>query len=148
MTDWKHQQMIKASGWPLDPGCLAPGVDFNAPLDGGLVPFVWACQHGRAGLVTYMIAHGARVHMQTQGGRGLLELAVESGSFQVVMMLIDQLKAAGAPPPDEALRELLNRTVHKGHPNSKNRLLQTLRDWDRLHKKALSANHAGQNARG
>ena len=31
MTDWKTRQMIKASGWPLDPDLLAPGADFNAP---------------------------------------------------------------------------------------------------------------------
>jgi len=135
MIDWKLQQMVKASGWPLDPACLAPGADFNARVDGGLVPLVWACQHGKAGLVAHMIKHGARVDAPAEDGRSLLELALASASFQVVMMLIDELKAAGVPPPDEALRQMLTQTFRKGHPNSKNRLLQTLRDWDRLHRK-------------
>ena len=38
MTDWKTRQMIKASGWPLEPDTLAPGTDFSAPQADGLVP--------------------------------------------------------------------------------------------------------------
>ncbi len=69
MSDWKLQQMVKASGWPLDPACLAPGADFNARADGGLVPLVWACQHGKAGLVAHVITHGARVDVPAGRGR-------------------------------------------------------------------------------
>ncbi|MDP3886516.1 hypothetical protein [Hydrogenophaga sp.] len=32
MSDWKHQQMIKASGWPLAADLLAPDADFTARL--------------------------------------------------------------------------------------------------------------------
>jgi hypothetical protein len=46
MTDWKTQQMIKASGWPLAPELLAPGANFSAPAEGGLVPWHWACSEG------------------------------------------------------------------------------------------------------
>ena len=49
MTPWQLQQMIKASGWPLAAEHLAPGADFNARLDGGLVPLHWACTGGKAG---------------------------------------------------------------------------------------------------
>lgn len=137
MTDWKTQQMIKASGWPLTPDLLAPGADFNARVEGGLVPLHWACQEGKDGLVRYMIEHGANVQDRTESGQSMLELAVGSGSFQTVMMLIDQLKAKAAPPPDDALRKLLTQTFSAGHPNSRNRLQQTLKDWDRIRKKAF-----------
>ncbi|MEN9903851.1 MAG: hypothetical protein RLZZ555_416 [Pseudomonadota bacterium] len=142
MTDWKTLQMIKASGWPLDPGLLAPGADFNAPAAGGLVPLHWACEHGKDGLVRYMIEHGADVQARTGSGLGMLELAARSGSFQTVMMLIDRLKAAAAPLPDEALRQLLTQTFSQGHPNSRNRLQQTLKDWERIRKKSAPASSA------
>ena len=61
MTDWKLQQMIKASGWPLAAEHLAPGADFNARLGGGLVPLHWACAAGKAGVVQHMLDHGANV---------------------------------------------------------------------------------------
>ena len=48
---WALQQAIKAAGWPLAPELLAPGADFLAPLDGGLVPLHWACAGGKHGLV-------------------------------------------------------------------------------------------------
>jgi ankyrin repeat protein len=137
LIDWKTLQMIKASGWPLAAGLLAPGADFNTELEGGVVPIHWACQGGKAGLVAHMIAHGANVDTRTPNGQSMLELAAHSGSFQVVMAVIDQLKAAAVPAPDDALRLLLVQTFRTGHPNSKNRLLQTLRDWDRIQRKAV-----------
>lgn len=135
MTDWKTQQMIKASGWPLAPELLAPGADFNARLTDGLVPLHWACQQGKAGLVRYMIERGADLLDRSESGRGLLELAADSESFQVVMMVIDRLKSLAAPPPGEALRKRLTHVFRNGHPNSRNRLQQTLKDWDRIGKK-------------
>lgn len=132
MTDWKIQQMIKASGWPLAPELLAPEADFNARLTGGLVPLHWACQQGKAGLVKYMIEQGADVLDRTGNGRDLLELAVDSESFQVVMLVIDQLKLLAAPAPDEALRKRLTHVFRNGHVNARNRLQQTLKDWDRI----------------
>jgi ankyrin repeat protein len=136
MIDWKTRQMIKASGWPLSPDLLAPGADFNAPVEGGLVPLHWACQQGKDGLVRYMIEHGANVQDQTGSGQGMLELAARSRSFQTVMMLIEQLKSVAAPLPDDSLKQLLTQTFSEGHPNSRNRLQQTLKDWDRIRKKS------------
>ena len=136
MTDWKTQQMIKASGWPLAPELLAPGADFNARLAGGLVPLHWACQQGKAGVVQYMIGQGADMLDRAGDGRGLLELALDSESFQVVMLVIDRLKLLAAPPPDEALRKRLTHVFRNGHVNARNRLQQTLKDWDRIGKKA------------
>lgn len=108
MTDWKTQQMIKASGWPLAPEDLAPGADFNARLADGLVPLHWACAQGKQGLVQYLLDHGANVLDTT----------------------------AGAPAPTTALRAQLTHTFSTAHTNAKNRLQQTLRDWDKLSKKA------------
>ncbi len=139
MTDWKTQQMIKASGWPLAPELLAPGADVNARLAGGLVPLLWACQQGKAGLVKYMIEQGANLLDRAENGRSLLELAVDSESFQVVMMVIDQLKLLAAPAPDEALRKRLTHVFRNGHVNARNRLQQTLKDWDRIGKKPRAA---------
>lgn len=136
MPDWKTRQMIKASGWPLAPGLLAPGADFHAPAEGGLVPFHWACTEGKAGLVRHMLEHGANPQDRLPTGQGMLHMAARSKDFQTVMLLIDALKAAGAPAPDEGLRSFLTRTFAKGHPDSKNRLLQALKDWDRLQKQA------------
>ena len=132
MTDWKTQQMIKASGWPLAPELLAPGADFHAPAEGGLVPWHWACSEGKAGLVRYMLDNGADPQDRTPTGQGMLHMAARARSFQVVMLLIDALKAGGAPAPDEGLRSFLTKTFSKGHPDSKNRLQQALKDWDRL----------------
>ena len=134
MTDWKHLQMIKASGWPLAQEALYTDADFNARLEGGLVPLHWACHQGKAGLVKYMIEHGARVQDRTDEGLSPLELAARSGNFQSVMLLIDRLKAEAAPLPDAAIRQLLTRTFAEGHPGSKNRLQQTFKDWERLAK--------------
>ncbi len=133
MSDWKTQQMIKASGWPLAPEALAAGANFNLPAEGGLVPLHWACQHGKAGLVRHMIAHGANVADRTPAGQSMLELALNAQDFQTVMLLIDRLKATGAPPPGEALQARLTGSFADGHPNSRNRMLQTLRDWARKH---------------
>lgn len=137
MSDWKTQQMIKASGWPLAPELLAaPDADFNARLEGGLVPLHWACREGKAGLVKHMIEHGANVlDVAESDGRAPLAMAVGSGSFQTVMLVMDRLKAIGAPPPDEAMRRWLTNTFGKAHADAKNRLLQTLKDWDRLARK-------------
>ena len=83
--------MVKASGWPLAPELLYPGNDFCSPAGNGLVPLHWACAHGKDGLVKHMIAQGANVLSETPDGQGMLALAVQSGSFQTVMLLIDQL---------------------------------------------------------
>lgn len=136
MTDWKTRQMIKASGWPHDPDTLAPGTDFNAPLADGLVPLHWAAQGGKAGLLAYLLANGADVNAQAPGGHGLLAWALASKNYQAVMMLIDQLKVTGSPPPDEALQKRLTQAFAGGHTNAKNRLQQTLRDWQRISKVA------------
>lgn len=134
MTPWQLQQMIKASGWPLASEHLAPGADFNARLEGGLVPLHWACAAGKAGVVQHMLDHGADVLDAAADGQTPLTLAVDSGSFQVVMLVMDRLKAVGAPPPDAALRERLAQTFGERHTDAKNRLLQALRDWDRIAK--------------
>lgn len=134
MTDWKTRQMIKASGWPHDPDTLAPGTDFNAPQANGLVPLHWAVQGGKPGLLAYLLAHGADVNAQPPGGHGLLAWALATQNFQAVMLLIDQLKATAAPPPDEALQKRLTQAFARGHTNAKNRLQQTLRDWQRISK--------------
>ena len=139
MTDWKTQQMIKASGWPEAPDALAIGTNFNQATASGLVPLHWACQQGKAGLVKYMIEQGANLLDRTENGRSLLELAVDSESFQVVMMVIDQLKLLAAPAPDEALRKRLTHVFRNGHVNARNRLQQTLKDWDRIGKKPRAA---------
>jgi len=141
MSDWKTQQMINASGWSLAPELLlAPGADFNARLEGGLVPLHWACAEGRAGVVKYMLERGANVLDAADGevsvtGRTPLYMAIHSGNFQTVMLVIDQLKALGAPPADEALKNRLTNVFGKSHADAKNRLVQTLKDWDRLTKK-------------
>jgi ankyrin repeat protein len=139
MNDWKLLQMIKACGWPLAPELLASDANFNARLVGGLVPLHWACAQGKAGLVKYMIQHGANVQDVDDNGQTPLVMALNSGSFQVVMLLIDQLKARAAPPPDLALRQRLTESFSKGHTDAKNRLLQTLKDWDRIARKAGTA---------
>ena len=138
MNDWKLLQMIKACGWPLAPELLAIDADFNARLDGGLVPLHWACAQGKAGLVKHMIQHGANVQDAAEDGQTPLTLALNAGSFQVVMLVIDQLKALAATPPDVALRSRLNETFSKGHTDAKNRLAQTLKDWDRIARSAGS----------
>jgi uncharacterized protein len=139
MNDWKLLQMIKACGWPLAPELLAIGADFNARLDGGLVPLHWACAQGKAGLVKHMIQHGANVQDTDEHGQTPFTLALSSGSFQVVMLVIDQLKALTAPPPDQALRARLTEIFSKNHTDAKNRLVQTLRDWDRITKNSDSS---------
>jgi uncharacterized protein len=131
MTDWKTQQMIKASGWPLAPEALAAGADFNATLDGGLVPLHWACREGKVSVLKHMIGHGARVSGPGTDGHALLALAVASGSFQTVMLLIDELKTAGAPLPDAELSARLVHTFRNAHTDARNRLQQTLKDWER-----------------
>ena len=136
MNDWKLLQMIKACGWPLAPELLAIGANFNARLDGGLVPLHWACAQGKAGLVKHMTEHGANVQDADDDGQTPLNMALKSGSFQVVMLVIDQLKALSAPPPDLALRKRLTESFSKGHTDARNRLVQTLKDWDRIAKKA------------
>lgn len=61
MPPWQIHQMIKASGWPRAAEHLAPSVDFNARLEGSLVPLHWACAEGKPGVVKHMIEHGANV---------------------------------------------------------------------------------------
>ncbi len=131
--------MIKASGWPLAPEHLAPGADFNARLDGGLVPLHWACRAGKAGVVKHMIQHGANVMDASDDGQTPLAMAVQSGSFQTVMLLVDRLKALAAPPPAEALRRQMTDAFSQGHTDAKNRLQQTLKDWDRIARKPRQA---------
>jgi hypothetical protein len=139
MTDWKQQQMIKASGWPLDPVGLAVGTDFNAAQQGGLIPLTWACEHGKAGLLRHLLSLGANPQANPLGAQALLALVVRSADYQAIMLVIDHLKAAGEPPPDEALRNHLIDIFRTHHTNAKNRLQQTLKDWDRLHKGAQDA---------
>lgn len=135
MSDWKTQQMIKASGWPEAPDALAIGANFNQATASGLVPLHWACQHGKAGLVRHMIAHGANVADVSADGKSMLALALDAQDFQTLMLLIDQLKATGAPPPDEATQERMTQSFRGSHPDSRNRILQTLRDWERIARK-------------
>lgn len=68
-----------------------------------------------------------------------LYMAIESGNFHTVMLVIDQLKAIGAPPADEALKKRLTSSCGKNRADAKNRLAQTLKDWDRLGGKASSS---------
>ena len=136
MNDWKLLQMIKACGWPLEPELLAIGADFNARLEGGLVPLHWACTQGKAGLVKHMTQHGANVEDADDDGQTPLTMALNSGSFQVVMLVIDRLKALAAPPPDAALRTRLTESFSKGHSDARNRMVQTLKDWGRIARKA------------
>jgi hypothetical protein len=138
MSDWKHTQMIKASGWPLAPECLAPEADFTARLEGGLVPLHWACREGKAGVLKFMIEQGANVRDRTDDGRDMLELAVWSRSFQTVMLVIDRLKATAAPLPDESLNKRLQAAFGKAHPDARNRLQQALKDWERIVKAGAS----------
>lgn len=135
MSDWKTLQMIKASGWPEAPEALAIGANFSQATASGLVPLHWACQHGKTGLVRHMIAHGANVADVSADGKSMLELALNAQDFQTLMLLIDQLKATGAPPPGEAIKERLIQSFRGGHPDSRNRILQTLRDWERIARK-------------
>ncbi|HEX5286444.1 MAG TPA: ankyrin repeat domain-containing protein [Polaromonas sp.] len=135
MSDWKTQQMIKASGWPEAPEALAIGANFNQATASGLVPLHWACQHGKAGLVRHMIAHGANVADVSADGKSMLALALDAQDFQTLMLLIDHLKATGAPPPDEATQERMTQSFRGSHPDSRNRILQTLRDWERIARK-------------
>ena len=76
MPDWKTRQMIKASGWPLAPELLEPGADFHAPAEGGLVPFHWACTEGKAGVLKYMLEHGAYAAVRLDGRFGTCRLPV------------------------------------------------------------------------
>lgn len=135
MSDWKTQQMIKASGWPEAPESLAIGTNFNQATASGLVPLHWACEHGKTGLVRYMIAHGANVADVAADGKSMLELALNAQDFQTLMLLIDQLKATGAPPPAEAIQSRLMQSFRGHHPDSRNRIRQTLRDWERIARK-------------
>jgi ankyrin repeat protein len=141
---WALQQAIKAAGWPLAPGLLAPGADGPS---GTLVPLHWACAGGRHGLVRHMLEHGADPRVADKQGRTPLELALQAGSFQVVMLLIDRLKALAEPPPDAALRQRLTATFATSHTDARNRLQQTLRDWDRIGKKNPVKAQAGSSSR-
>lgn len=132
MSDWKTQQMIKASGWPEGPEAFAIGADFSRPTAGGLVPLHWACGHGKTGLVRHMIAYGANVADTTTDGQSMLELALNAQDFQTLMLLIDQLKARGAPLPSAQIQERLTQSFRGSHPSSRNRIRQTLHDWKRI----------------
>lgn len=135
MSNWKIQQMIKASGWPEAPEALAIGSNFNQATASGLVPLHWACEHGKTGLVRHMIAHGANVADVSADGKSMLELALNAQDFQTLMLLIDLLKATGAPPPGESIKARLMQSFRGSHPDSRNRILQTLRDWERIARK-------------
>lgn len=151
---WALQQAIKAAGWPLAPERLAPGADFLAPLEvvgpdgrvGRLVPLHWACAGGRHGLVRHMLEHGADPRVADETGRTPLVLALQAGSFQVVMLLIDRLKACAAPPPDAALRQQLTAAFAASHTDARNRLQQTLKDWDRIGKQTQARPQAGRSS--
>ncbi|WP_439608534.1 hypothetical protein [Hydrogenophaga sp.] len=63
-----------------------------------------------------MLEQGANVLDAADGpvsavGRTPLCMAIHSDNFQTVMLMIDHLKAIGAPPADEALRKRLTSTV-------------------------------------
>ncbi len=148
MNDWKLLQMIKASDWPLAPELLASDANFNARLDGGLVPLHWACAEGKAGLVKHMIQHGANVQDGDDNGQSPLTMALNSGSFQVVMMVIERLKMLEAPSPDVTLRLRLTGSVSKGHADARNRMAQTLKDWDRIARKAGVPDQGASNRAG
>lgn len=151
---WALQQAIKAAGWPLAPERLAPGADFLAPLEvvgpdgrvGRLVPLHWACADGRHGLVRHMLEHGADPRVADETGRTPLVLALQAGSFQVVMLLIERLKACAAPPPDAALRQQLTAAFAASHTDARNRLQQTLNDWDRIGKQTQARPQAGRSS--
>jgi hypothetical protein len=70
------------SGWPLAPELLASDANFNARLDGALVPLHWACAQGKAGLVKHMIQHGANVLDAADDGQTSLALTLNAGTFQ------------------------------------------------------------------
>ena len=144
---WALQQAIKAAGWPLAPELLAPGADFLAPLEGGLVPLHWACAGGKHGLVRHMLENGADPRVADAAGQTPIDMALQAGSFQVVMLLIDRLKALAAPPPDAALRERLTATFAASHTDARNRLQQTLKDWDRIGRKHPVKAQAGSSSR-
>lgn len=144
---WALQQAIKAAGWPLAPELLAPGADLLAPLDGGLVPLHWACAGGKHGLVRHMLENGADPRVGDAAGQTPIDMALQAGSFQVVMLLIDRLKALAAPPPDAALRERLTATFAASHTDARNRLQQTLKDWDRIGRKNPVKAQAGSSSR-
>ena len=82
-----------------------------------------------------MIAHGANVADVAADGKSMLELALNAQDFHTLMLLIDQLKVTGAPPPSEATKARLIQSFHGSHPDSRNRVLQTLRDWERIARK-------------
>ena len=46
--------------------------------------------------------------------------------------LVEQRRLGGRAAPDEALRKRLTHVFRNGHPNSRNRLQQTFKDWDRI----------------
>ena len=144
---WALQQAIKAAGWPLAPELLAPVADFLAPRDGGLVPLHWACAGGKHGLVRHMLENGADPRVGDAAGQTPIDMALQAGSFQVVMLLIDRLKALAAPPPDAALRERLTATFAASHTDARNRLQQTLKDWDRIGRKNPVKAQAGSSSR-
>lgn len=145
MSDWHIQQLIKASGWPLAPTTLAAGTDFNAPQAGGLVPLTWACEHGKAGLLRHLLSLGASPLTHPLGGHGLLALLVRSADHQAVMLLIDHLKAAGEPAPEAALKKQLLHAFRSSHTVARNRLQQTLKDWERLSKTGGSGKTRGDH---
>lgn len=135
MTDWKTQQMIKASGWPGASEDLAVGSNFNQATACGLVPLHWACEHGKPGLVRHMITHGANVADVSADGKSMLELALNAQDFHTLMLLIDQLKATGTSLPSEAIKDRMIQSFRGSHPDSRNRILQTLGDWERIARK-------------
>ena len=136
MSDGTIQQRLTASGWPEAPEALAIGANFNQATASGLVSLHWACEHGKTGLVRHMIAHGANVADVSADGKSMLELALNAHDFQSLMLLIGQLKATGAPPPGEKIKTRLIQAFRGSHPDSRNRMLQTLRDWERIARKS------------
>ena len=114
---------------------------------GGLVPLHWACAGGKHGLVRHMLEHGADPRVGDAAGQTPIDMALQAGSFQVVMLLIDRLKALAAPPPDAALRERLTATFAASHTDARNRLQQTLKDWDRIGRKNPVKAQAGSSSR-
>jgi hypothetical protein len=127
------------------PESMAIGSDFNQATVNGLVPLHWASEHGKTGLVRHMIAHGANVADVADvaaNGMSILELALNAQDFQALMLLIDQLKAVGVPPPGEFIKVRLVQSFRGSHPDSRNRVLPTLRDWGRMARKNRSCAQA------
>ena len=53
-----------------------------------------------------------------------------------LVVAVSNAGALGCPPPPQALQQGLAKAFSTGHTNARNRLSQTLKDWQRIHKAA------------